>query len=98
MILKPGRAFAVLELLVCACSSSNPVQKPTISLRPCALPNLETPAQCGELEVFENRAAATGRTIRLRVAVIPAGGPDTLPDPVFVLVSERSELVGRTTP
>ena len=76
----------MLAASACAPGASGNPRQPAITLSACTLPNLDRPAQCGELEVFENRAAAAGRTIRLRVAVIPAGGPDTLPDPVFVLV------------
>jgi pimeloyl-ACP methyl ester carboxylesterase len=36
---------------------------------------------CGNYEVFENRAARTGRKIPLHVVVLPATGPGRLPDP-----------------
>ncbi|HSF38931.1 MAG TPA: alpha/beta hydrolase [Thermoanaerobaculia bacterium] len=38
-------------------------------------------ALCGTREVFENRAARTGRKIPLRIVVLPATGPERLPDP-----------------
>lgn len=38
-------------------------------------------ALCGIHEVFENRAARTGRKIPLRVVVLPATGRERLPDP-----------------
>ncbi|MES1240692.1 MAG: alpha/beta hydrolase [Acidobacteriota bacterium] len=38
-------------------------------------------ARCGTYEVFENRAARTGRKIPLHVVVLPAAGPERLPDP-----------------
>ena len=77
-----------MVLTVCGCTTRSPDSAPraTIALSSCPLPDLERPAQCGELEVFEDRTAGTGRTIRLGVAVIPPDGSDTLPDPVFVLV------------
>jgi len=73
---------------LCACASraTHAARQPTIDLRPCTLQTLEPSAQCGELEVFEDRARGAGRTIRLRVAVIPPQGPASLPDPVFILV------------
>jgi len=52
------------------------------ALRPCADPALPKDARCATYEVFENRAAKTGRKIPLRVAVVPALGKDRLPDPV----------------
>lgn len=38
-------------------------------------------ALCGTHEVFENRAARSGRKIPLRVVVLPATGSERLPDP-----------------
>jgi pimeloyl-ACP methyl ester carboxylesterase len=53
-----------------------------LTLRPCADPALPKDARCGTYKVFENRAARKGRKIPLRVVVLPALGPDRLPDPV----------------
>lgn len=39
----------------------------------------------GTFEVFENRAAGAGRTIKLYLMVLKATGPDREPDPVFWL-------------
>lgn len=50
-------------------------------LKPCTIPGLPPEARCGIHEVWENRAAKSGRRIPLRVVVIPALGPDRLPDP-----------------
>jgi pimeloyl-ACP methyl ester carboxylesterase len=52
-----------------------------LALAPCgsAMPG----AQCGTLEVFENRATRAGRKIGLKVVVLPASGPDRAPDPIF---------------
>ena len=44
--------------------------KPSIQLEACQLG--DTPALCGTLRVFENRAVQSGRMIDLRVAVIKA--------------------------
>jgi pimeloyl-ACP methyl ester carboxylesterase len=55
---------------------------PALILRPCHLPGVPDEVRCGTLEVFENRDARTGRRIALAVAVLPALGPDRLPDPV----------------
>ena len=48
----------------------------------CTDPALPKGARCGTYKVFENRAAKKGRRISLRVVVLPALGPDRLPDPV----------------
>ncbi len=58
---------------------------PRIALSPCWLAGVDAPARCGTLEVFEDRAARSGRTIKLRVAVLPALAASPEPDPVFVL-------------
>jgi pimeloyl-ACP methyl ester carboxylesterase len=42
-------------------------------------------AWCGTLPVAENPATANGRTINLRVVVVPAYQAPALPDPLFVL-------------
>jgi pimeloyl-ACP methyl ester carboxylesterase len=55
------------------------------ALQPCELPRLPEPARCGVLEVFEDRAAARGRKIPLRVVVLPATGSPHAPDPLFIL-------------
>lgn len=56
---------------------------PSLELSPCELPGLTQPARCGTYEVFENRAAKSGRKIPLRVAVLPATSGKALPDPIF---------------
>jgi pimeloyl-ACP methyl ester carboxylesterase len=63
--------------------AAEPPAPPRLALAPCKLPGLEKEAQCGTFEVFEDRAARSGRKIPLRVAVLPATGPDRAPDPLF---------------
>lgn len=65
--------FALLALLA----------SPPLELEPCRLPDLDREARCATHEVFENRAAGTGRKIPLRVVVIPASGTPVAPDPVL---------------
>jgi pimeloyl-ACP methyl ester carboxylesterase len=52
-------------------------------LAPCQEPGIPAKALCGTWEVFENRAARSGRKIPLKVLVLPATGGDRLPDPVI---------------
>lgn len=55
-------------------------------LSPCDLPNVpEETLLCGTLSVPENRADPDGRTISLRVVVVPAQQAEPPADPVFVL-------------
>ena len=43
------------------------------------------PARCGALTVFEDRATDAGRTIDLKIVVIPAVSGSPEPDPLFFL-------------
>ncbi len=54
-------------------------------LQPCKVPGRggEAEAFCGTYEVWENRAAKSGRKIGLKVVLIPALSPHPKPDPVF---------------
>jgi pimeloyl-ACP methyl ester carboxylesterase len=56
-----------------------------LSLSPCRLKGFGREAQCGWLEVFEDRAAGKGRKLKLKIAVLPALARDPQPDPVFLL-------------
>ena len=53
-----------------------------LALAPCQEPGMPPQALCGTYEVYENRAARTGRKIPLQVTVLPATGPGRLPDPI----------------
>lgn len=70
--------FVCFPALVLA-ADAKPVKK--FELGTCALPGLPPEARCGTYEVWENRAAKSGRKIPLRVVVVPALDPDRLPDP-----------------
>lgn len=53
-----------------------------LQLSPCKAPGLPDDARCGTYEVFENRAAKSGRKVPLRVVVIPANAPRKEPDAI----------------
>lgn len=55
-----------------------------LSLQPCNLPGVSGPARCGTYEVFEDRAAKSGRKIKLHIIVLSALDKTPTPDPVFV--------------
>lgn len=57
----------------------------SLSLQPCTLPGIAGEVRCGTYEVFENRQAKSGRTIKLRVVVLKALSRTPLPDPIFFL-------------
>lgn len=56
-----------------------------IALTECRLPRLSTSAQCGELEVPENRERPDGRKIRIFAAVLPANTVSPKEDPLVIL-------------
>jgi pimeloyl-ACP methyl ester carboxylesterase len=54
-------------------------------LAPCHIEGLSEEVLCGTHRVFEDRAARSGRTIDLKVAVVPALRREKAEDPLFVL-------------
>ena len=46
-----------------------------LHLAPCAVGKAKVPARCGTFDVFEDRAAQSGRTIPLKLVVVPAKTP-----------------------
>ncbi len=57
----------------------------TSKLTPCRVPDVEEEVLCGRYEVYENRAAGTGRKIGLNIVVLPAKTADVAPDPLVFL-------------
>jgi pimeloyl-ACP methyl ester carboxylesterase len=76
--------LSVLWVLSPGILAAKPTAPPRLILGGCTDPALPKDARCGTWEVFENRAAKKGRKIPLRVVVLPALGPDRLPDPVVL--------------
>lgn len=58
-------------------------------LEPCEVPGANEgateKARCGTYEVFENRAAKTGRKVGLKIVVFPATGRNKAADPLFYI-------------
>jgi pimeloyl-ACP methyl ester carboxylesterase len=92
------RAIRVAFLLACAvcvgfmvsCQaghSSPPARAATrrLELQPCKLTGLDGEARCGTYEVFEDRAAKSGRTIKLKIVVLKALNGNAAPDAIFPL-------------
>ncbi len=77
--------------------------RPTITLKPCQLPEVIGEARCGTYDVYENRVDMRGRRIYLKVVVLPALNPRPSPYPLFILAggpgqaaSEQAGFVART--
>ncbi|MCC7124420.1 MAG: alpha/beta hydrolase [Acidobacteria bacterium] len=73
-----------LALVTGGCASGS-APDPASRLAPCADASGPADALCGHLEVFEDRDARAGRTIKLNIVVLPALGRDAASDPVFFL-------------
>jgi pimeloyl-ACP methyl ester carboxylesterase len=54
-------------------------------LKPCKLAGLDGDTRCGTYEVFENRDAKSGRTIKLKIVVLKALNGTPAPDAIFPL-------------
>lgn len=78
-------AFSVPGILGAAPEAKPPVHPSRAKLQPCKVPGdgKEVEAFCGTYEVWENRAAKSGRKIGLKVVLVPALSPNPKPDPVF---------------
>ncbi len=67
--------------------AAEPVHPSRSKLQPCKARRGgdEVDAFCGQYQVWENRAAKTGRKITLKVLVLPALGAHPKPDPIVAL-------------
>ena len=77
-------AAVVFERPVRAVQAS-PNEGSRLSLEPCKLPGFAGEARCGTYEVFEDRAAKSGRTIKLKIIVLKALSKAPAPDAIFAL-------------
>jgi pimeloyl-ACP methyl ester carboxylesterase len=71
--------------VLAACSPGSESPRSAIAFSDCRLQGVDSPARCGTYEVWEDRAAKSGRRIALRVAVVPAKLRAREPDPIVVL-------------
>jgi pimeloyl-ACP methyl ester carboxylesterase len=91
-----GRAGLVLaaSLAFGACSGAE-APNFTDRLHPCATDEGPTDASCGSLEVFENRAATSGKRLELKIVVLPSIGSDVRPDPLVFLAGGPGQGAAR---
>ncbi len=82
------RASAItLAVLLSGCATSSASSNPSpkrLELKPCRVPGLEEDLRCGTFHVPENRQTNQGRTLPLKVIVIPARSAQP-GEPVFFL-------------
>jgi pimeloyl-ACP methyl ester carboxylesterase len=77
-------AAAVFALGLAGCGQNDGPRR-SIELSECRLPKLPVAAQCGTLEVPENRNKPGGRKISLAIAILPANTLNPRSDPLFIL-------------
>ena len=70
----------------------------TITLGECRLPNLPTAAQCGALEVPEDRSKPEGRKIRVFAAVLAANTVNPKDDPLVILAGGPGQAASHLAP
>ena len=83
-------SFLLFVLLLAACAPGQAVEAPqrSLELSDCALTTMrgeQIDAQCGTLNVPEDRSVLQGRQIALKIALIPAIKRKPAPDPLFLL-------------
>ena len=80
------RSLVAPLLLLCTLGCASRQAPAAIDrLHPCKGEEGPTDAYCGTLTVFENRETGAGRTIDLRIVVLPSLGNDAQSDPLFFL-------------
>ncbi|HEX7181546.1 MAG TPA: alpha/beta fold hydrolase [Thermoanaerobaculia bacterium] len=92
---EPGRLFrplrytrwTLLPALATAFAVAAPAREEPgrLRLEPCHLKEFREEVLCGKLRVWEDRAARSGRTIDVHVAVLPALRRESARDPLFLL-------------
>ena len=75
--------FSVFILGLHTASAVRQSPSKQIALTDCEVQGISGKQKCGTLEVYENRAAKTGRKISLNIVVYPATGEKREPDPIF---------------
>ena len=79
-----GALFGIFAIAIVWGCGKPEVQR-SVALSECRLPKLSTAAQCGTIEVAENRDKPGGRKISIAFAVLPANTLSPKPDPLVLL-------------
>jgi pimeloyl-ACP methyl ester carboxylesterase len=96
-------ALIAITLTRCqAKSRNNNASQALPALTDCQLSSpgmpIRLPAECGEIQVFENRAEAQGRQIPIHFAVIPAVSRNPAPDPLFFITGGPGQAATESYP
>src|ERR1041384_714528 len=80
---KTLRLVLPVLLLIQSASALRQHNSTPLALKDCDVQGIQGKAKCGTLEVYEDRAARTGRKINLNIIVLPATSAQREPDPLF---------------
>jgi pimeloyl-ACP methyl ester carboxylesterase len=96
---RAGLGLCILSAAVALGGCGN-AAGPTRSLRlsECRLPNLSTLAQCGEIEVPEDRSKPDSRKIKIFAAVLPANTLSPKEDPLLILAGGPGQAASTLAP
>jgi pimeloyl-ACP methyl ester carboxylesterase len=86
----------MLACTLAACSDRNASRR--IELSECRLPKLASAAQCGMIDVPEDRTNPSGRRIPIAFAVLPANTLSPKPDPLFMLAGGPGQSADAVAP
>ena len=89
--------FVVAVVVLAACRN-DPAPVRRLALGECRLPNLPTVAQCGEIDVPEDRSKPGGRKIRIFAAVLPANTLSPKTDPLLILAGGPGQAASTLAP
>lgn len=97
----PGGRWAVWVGVLTALLAGSPraeAGEAPLVLKACRLPGHPTELQCGQLTRALNPAEPTGKTISLRVVVLPALARNKLPDPVTLIAGGPGQAAAEMLP
>jgi pimeloyl-ACP methyl ester carboxylesterase len=97
----PRRRFVLVALAaaitVAGCGNDVATTR-TLKLGECRLPNLSSLAQCGAIDVPEDRRKPAGRKIRIFAAVLPANTLSPKEDPLLILAGGPGQAASTLAP
>src|SRR5260370_15970537 len=77
--------LVILALMPASCARLRPPLSALERLKPCPSAEGPTDAYCGHVDVWEDRAARSGRKLSLKVVLLPGLRREPAPDPIFFL-------------
>ena len=91
-------AVTAVALLALLAGCGDAATQRSLALSECRLPHFAQPAQCGTLEVPEDRAKPGGREVKLFIAMLPANTLTPKPDPLFILAGGPGQAASQLAP